>query len=651
MSRYDAREGTYLGGRYLDGRPAPAPSRLRFLAFAVAVVLAASALSARLFAIQVGGSVPYTALAGTTRTVLEALPSTRGVVYDRNGTPLVSNTASYSVKIRPSDLPESRRLEVINTLAALVGADAADITVAIDSNPGSRYDLVRVAQDIPPEVAGFIAESRSDLPGVEVVVETRRNYEKGPLFAHVLGYTGPIDGAELPDLKDDGYLPDDLLGRAGVEASYEQLLRGQYGLQTVERDAAGRPIQVLRTDQPPVAGSSVQLTLDVREQELAEKAMRWGMKAAGLKRGVVIVMNPQNGEIVAMVSLPNYDDNQFSQGISGSAYTDLLNDPEKPLVNHAISDQYPPGSTYKLVAGTGVLDDGKITASTRIRTAGYLSLGGFKFRDWNNAGFGLCNIYCGFGHSSDTFFYQAAAMLGIDRHGYWGKQYGFGSQTEVDLPSEASGVVPTNQWKLDTLGLPIYPGEVYLAGIGQGYVAVTPIQLLNAYCALANGGTLYKPHVVGEVIGPDGTVTPVQPEVLHEMDVDQSSLRIMRRAGRNMVVIRHTYNLVDLPIVVAGKTGTAQFGTPDRRGVLPFHSWFAGFVPKDPYKKASDPNGWKAVQKTDSELAVLVFAYDSGTKGNAATEIAKYYLQLHYDIKKDYRNPYLLKRGNFYNMR
>lgn len=637
--------------RYLDGRPIPPPSRLRFLAFGLAVVLGAGALSARLFAIQVAGTTPYTATAAGKRTVTEALPSTRGVVYDRNGTPLVSNTASYSVKIRPSNLPESRRVEVVNTLAALVGMDPADINVAIDSNPGSRFDTVRVAQDVEPEVAGFIAESTAQLPGVEVAVETRRNYELGPLVSQVLGYTGPISGEELADMKDDGYLPDDLLGRAGVEATYEELLRGEYGLQTVERDAAGRPIQVLRTDRPAVAGSSLRLTIDVEAQKNAEKAMRWGMKQAGMKRGVVIVMNPQTGEILALVSLPSYDNNVFSEGINPAEYQKLLNDPEKPLVNHGISDQYPPGSTYKLVAGTGLLADGKITASTRIRTMGFISLGGFKFRDWNGAGFGLCNIYCGFGHSSDTFFYQAAAMLGIDRHGYWGKQFGFGAPTGIDLPAEASGVVPTNKWKQDTLGLPIYPGEVFLAGIGQGYVAVTPLQLLNAYCALANGGTLYKPHVVGEVIGPDGTVTKVEPEVLHEVDAPASALRIMRRAGRNMVVIRHTYNLVDLPIVIAGKTGTAQFGTPDRRGVHPFHSWFAGYVPKDPYKKASDPNGWKAAQRTDSELAVLVFAYNSGTLGNAATEIAKYYFQLHFDIKKDYRNAYLLKRGNFYGMR
>jgi penicillin-binding protein 2 len=633
---------------YLDSRPAAGPSRLRFLVFGLSIVLGAGALATRLFALQVGSTNQYTALAAANRSVQEALPSTRGLIFDRNGAPLVANTASYSVKIRPADLPESRRQAVVETLAALVGMDPTDINVAIDSNPGSRYDSVRVAQDVDPSVAGFIAESSQDLPGVDVLVETRRDYVTSTLFSQLLGYTGPIDGEELSDLKAEGYQPDDLIGRAGLETVYEEALRGTYGIQTVERDPSGRRVQVLRTDEQPVAGSSLRLTLDTREQQLAQKAMQWGMKVAGMKRGVVIVMNPQNGEILAMVSLPTYDDNVFSQGISNAEYQALLNDPGKPLVNHAISDQYPPGSTYKLVAGTGVLADGKITASTKIRTYGAIRLGGFTFTDWNDRGFGMCNIYCGFGHSSDTFFYQAAAMLGIDRHGYWGAQYGFGSKTGIDLPAEASGVVPTNQWKLENLGLPIYPGEVFLAGIGQGYVAVTPLQLLNAYAALANGGTLYRPHLVGEVIAPDGTVQPVAPEVVGVVDAPASTLKTMRRAARNMVVLRHTYNLVDLPIVIAGKTGTAQFGVHENGEPLRFHSWFVGWVPKDPYKRASDPHGWKAVQRTDSELAVLVLAYESLTKGNAATEIAKYYFQLHFDIKKDYRKVQLLKRRSFY---
>jgi penicillin-binding protein 2 len=634
---------------YLDQRPSLAPSRLRFLVFGLAVVLGAGVLTTRLFALQVGGSGNYTALAAATRTVSEALPSTRGLIYDRSGVPLVTNVASYSVKIRPADLPESRREEVLTTLGRLIGMDPTDINIAIDSNPGSRYDSIRVAQDVDPAIANFIAEARQELPGIEVVVETRRRYDHGPLFAHILGYLGPVGPDELPDLRLQGYEPDDLIGRAGVEAVYEDALRGHYGVQLVERDATGRRVQVLRTEEQAVAGSSLRLTIDLKEQEYAAKALRWGMSKAHLTRGVIIVMNPQNGEILAMVSLPSYDNNQFAEGISAADYQALLKDPDKPLVDHAISDQYPPGSTYKLVAGTGVLADGKITTDTLIRTAGYLTLGGARFRDWNGVGFGLCNIYCGFGHSSDTFFYQAAAMLGIDRLGYWAKQLGFGAPTGIDLPNEAGGIVPTNKWKLDTFGLPIYPGEVYLAGIGQGYDAVTPLQLLNAYATLANGGTVYRPHVVSEVIRPDGLVQEIEPEVIGKVGAP-GALKTMRRAARTVVVSRHTYNLVDLPIVIAGKTGTAEFGTPGPSGYLPFHNWFVSFVPKDPWKRASDPYGYKAIQKGDSELAVIVFSYNAGTIGNSSTEIAKYFYQLHFGIKKDYRNAYLLKRGNYYRL-
>ncbi len=634
---------------YVADGPSFGPSRLRFLVFGLAIVIGAGALSARLFALQIaGGTTQYTAFAATNRTVLEAIPSTRGMVFDRSGRPLVTNVASYSVRIRPVDLPESRRDEVVQTLGALLGMDPADINTAIDSNPGSRYETVRVAQNVDPTVAGFLAEAGRELPGVQVVVETQRTYATGALFAHILGYTGPVSGDEYDELRELGYLPDDPIGRAGVEASYEAQLRGEYGAQLVEQDPSGRRIQVVSTERLPVAGSSLRLTIDTKVQQEALKALNWGMRAANLKRAVIIVMNPQNGEILAMVSSPSYDNNDFSGGISATDYRKLLNDPQKPLVNHAISDQYPPGSTYKIVAGTGVLADDKITPSTQIRTAAYLTLGGFRFRDWNGAGFGMCNIYCGFGHSSDTFFYQAAAMLGIDRLGYWAKQYGFGSPSGIDLPAEVGGIVPTNRWKVDEYGLPIYPGEVYLAGIGQGYDAVTPLQLLNAYATLANGGTRYRPHVVKEIIGPDGTVTKVEPEAILELDAPKSTLRTMRHAARNVAVVGHTYNMIDLPIVVAGKTGTAEFGSPGPNGDLPFHNWYVSFVPEDPWRKPGDPNGWKAIERGDSELAVLVFSYNAGTLGNSSTEMVKYFYQLHFGIKRDYRLPYLMDRGPYY---
>jgi penicillin-binding protein 2 len=373
------------------------------------------------------------------------------------------------------------------------------------------------------------------------------------------------------------------------------------------------------------------------------------MRAAGLKRGAVIVENPQTGEILAMVSLPTYDDNAFARGISSKDYAKLLADPNKPLLNHAIQAHYPPGSTYKLVTGSGALTDHKISPTTRVVTRPYLTLGQTKFWEWNHRGWGAIPIRLGFAHSSDTFFFQLAGMLGIDRLAHWAKNFGFGARTGIDLPGEVPGIVPSNAWKMSTFGQRIYPGEVYQAGIGQGYDVVTPIQLINAYAALANGGKLYQPQVVRDIIGPDGSVVrPFAPKLLHKLDVPRSILQTMREAARNVVLVRHTYNLVDLPIIVAGKSGTAEFGLRDSKGRLPFHSWFVAFVPKNPAKSSADPTGMKAIAREDSNLVVLAFAYDSRTKGNAATEIVKYFLQQHYDLGVDLTRADLLQQDNFY---
>jgi penicillin-binding protein 2 len=633
----------------LDGRTEAQRPGWRFLVFALATVLALGGLTTRLFWLQVVNGGQFAALSQGNREVSQAIPSTRGLIYDRKGRVLVKNVPMFAVKIRPVDLPEERRDDVVGRLAALLKMNVADINAAIDGNPGSRFDLVRIASDVPDSVASFIAENGTDLPGVEVVVETRRQYPEGKLVSQLLGYTGPVSPDQIDALKKQGYLPDDMIGRTGLEAYYETDLRGTYGSETVERDATGRKLQVLETTSQPQAGDSLRLTIDTKEQEYAQKAMQWGMKEAGLKRGVVIVMNPQTGEVLAMVSLPTYDDNDFAGGISAKDYAKLLNNRDKPLLNHAIQAHYPPGSTYKLVTGSGALADNKISANTRVTTRPYLQLGQSRFWEWNHRGWGAIPIRLGFAHSSDTFFFQLAGMLGIDRLAHWAHEYGFGAKTGIDLPGEVSGIVPSNAWKQNALGDQIYPGETYQAGIGQGYDVVTPIQLINAYAALANGGKLYQPQIVREVVGPDGTVVRgFKPQLIRRIDVPRSDLKTMREAARNVVLVRHTYNLVDLPIVVAGKSGTAEFGLRDSKGRLPFHSWFVAFVPKNPHKSAADPDGIKAVDREDSNLVVLAFAYDSRTLGNAATEIVKYYLQLHFHIKKDYRNFYLLERGNFY---
>ena len=621
--------------RERDRRP------IRFVAFGLAMVLVFSTLTIRLAYLQITNARAYAAKAEANSTATVSITSPRGLIYDRKGRILVANVASYAVKITPADLPFDQRDSVAASLGAMLNKQPSDILATLDSATGSRYDAVSIAHDVPRAIADAISGVAAQLPGVQVVIETRREYTAGTLMSHILGYTGPIDAATYARLQTSGYLPDDVIGEAGLESTFESELRGTYGQQLVERDATGKQIQVLKTTQQAVPGASLTLTIDTTVQKEAQKALQWGMRTAGLQRGVFIVLNPQTGEILAMVSLPTYDDNLFARGISDADFKRLATDKTQPLIDNAVQSQFAPGSTFKLVAGSGGLQDRKITPTTLIQTRPFITIAGTRFWDWNHRGFGMCNIDCGFGNSSDTFFYQVATMLGADRLAYYAHAYGFGQPTGIDLPGEASGIIPTNQWKVSTFGQPMFGGETAQAGIGQGYVAVTPIQLITAYAALANGGKLYRPQLVETVTGPDGSViTPFKPDLVRRLPISPATLRTMRLAARATVTLRHTYNLVDMPVKVAGKSGTAEFGIKDALGRLPYHSWFVGWVNRDP--TSAD------FTQTNSRLMFLAFAYSSQTIGNAATEIAKEFLQIHFHIKHNYVLPQLLKKGNFY---
>ncbi len=627
------------------GRKPPPRSRLgfRFAVFGLVIVLVMGLLTTRLFYLQVVQGGYYAGLAQENRRTLLPLRSARGLVYDRAGRQLAINIPSYVVRIRPADLPFAERDAVVARLSTLLEVPESQILESIDRYASQSFELVRLATDVASDVARIIVEESNSLPGVQVIVEERREYEYGPLVSHVLGYTGAVTTEELAEFGDQGYLNDDQIGKTGVEATFEDILRGTYGEQEVEQDALGRILRTVQVTQQPQPGNSIELTIDVEIQREAEEALKWATDIVNLSRGVVIVMNPQTGEILAMVSLPTYDDNLFARGISNAAYQALIEDPNRPLVNFGLSEQYPPGSTYKLVTGTGALEDGLIRDTTLLETAGYLEIGSYRYYDWNRRGFGPLDIYGGFSHSSDTYFYQLAGGLGIDRLAHWANEFGFGARTGVDLPAEARGIVPTDEWKQNLFNQPIYPGEVYQAGIGQGYDAATPLQVLNAYNALANGGSLLKPQIVRRVLAPDGTVVQdIQPELIRELNVEPETLRVMRLAAREVVVSRHTANLVDLPIVVAGKTGTAEFGVRDSQNRLPYHTWFTAFIPRFSESQVGDP------ALTDSELAIVAFAYGSNTKGNAAVEIVKYFLQQHYDLGVDLTRPDLLEKGNFY---
>jgi penicillin-binding protein 2 len=620
-----------------EGRLDLARSRSRFIAFGIAAAVLFTILGGRLFQLQVVNGDLYAARAIEARTVELPLRAPRGLVFDREGRPVIVNVPSWTVKVRPADLPTSQISSVLRQVARLTGADVRLLRQRFDAFQGSPFELVPLEHGITREAALLIGESSGTLPGIVVEVEAAREYRdetgavSGPLLSHVLGYVGPVDINEFRDLSDDGYLRDDVIGRAGVEAGFEEELRGVYGSQLFERDASGRPVKVIRTVSEAVPGKNLMLTLDARMQRVATDALRWGMEAVGVEQGVTIVMNPQTGEILAMVSLPAYDNNKFAAGISAEDYAIYLADPAKPLRNHAIADIFPPGSTFKLVTGLAALEERVTTAARRWPTYGCYQIPGAPtgqcLYDWNRAGFGPLNMIDAFAKSSDTFFYQMAVALGVERLGFWANQLGFGERSGIRLPGEAAGIIASKEWARSQGREDVFTGELAQAGIGQNVVAVTPLQLLNAYAALANGGTLMRPMVVrGETDADGKLVTEYAPEAIRELPADAANLQTMRIGARTVITSGHAYNIRDLrlPGALSGKTGTAEFGTPTSEGVLPFHSWFLAYLPS-------------AAGATDADLAVLTFSYSAIVPGNVSLEVVKYFLQEWYELDQDLR--------------
>ena len=632
-----------------DGRLDLPPSRPRFIAFGVVAILILGTLGGRLFQLQVVDGEFYSGQATAIRTTEVPIPAPRGLIFDRDGRPVAENIPAWVVKVRPADLPKAERTRVLSRLGQLVGADPAELRTTLDRYRGSPFDLVPVVRGVSRATALVLAEQSATLPGVVVEVEPIRQYldetgaVNGALVSHLVGYTGPIDETELVELADDGYLPDDVIGRAGVEATFEDALRGRYGLQVVERDAAGRLGEVIETVSEPVPGTNLMLTIDADVQRMAEDALRWGMEAADVSQGVTIVMNPQTGEILAMVSLPSYDNNKFAAGISAADYAIYLEDANRPLRNHAISDIYPPGSTYKLVTALAALEEGVTTRTQKWQTYGCYQIPGAPagecLYDWNRAGFGRLNVVEAFAESSDTFFYQMAINVGIDPLAAWANELGFGQLSGIDLPGEEEGIIASTEWARQQGREGVFTGEVAQAGIGQNVIAVTPLQMLNAYAALANGGELMRPMVVrGETNDAGELLTEYAPEVLSTVDASASNLQTLRVGAREVITTGHAYNIrdLDLPGALSGKTGTAEFGEPTAEGTLPFHSWFVAFLPS-------------AAGADDAELAVLTFSYSAVVPGNVSAEVVKYFLQKYYDLDQDLRldpNDFSLVNAN-----
>ncbi len=594
----------------------------RFLLLKALIVVLFGVLVLQLARMQITEHDAYDARAEFNRLrTIPVLPA-RGLIYDRNGEQLVQNLPIFSAAVVPADVPEERFLAVVAGLSDLTGVPPQEIATKIVEAQESNdpFTPVVVKPNLDDETAFRLRERQPNLPGVQVLVESIRYFPEGPLTSHLLGYVGRIDAEEYAELRDDGYQLNGRLGKAGVELTYEAVLRGAPGYRQVEIDAAGQEINTIRSVPPRPAGNLV-LALDL---DLQRRVAEFLQNAQGNSRnGVAIVMNVRSGEVLAMVSLPAYDNNILTDPVDQEALPGLLDDPAKPMVNHAIAEVHPPGSTFKQVTGSAALQEGVATADTTITSYGYITVRDkynpnkvWVMRDW--AALGTLNFYRGLAMSSDVYFYylsggyyqngqQVFRGLGAERLARYAREYGLGALTGIDLPGEAAGLVPDPAWKEEAIDEVWTLGDTYNFGIGQGYLTLTPLQLLRVAAAIANGGDVLVPHVVREIVDEEGNVLQrVEREVAHKLNISDANLAIMREALRQAAVYGPARTGASSQVTIAAKTGTAEFGQQLADGsYATSHAWYTAYAPFD-----------------DPEIAVVVFL-EKGIGATHAGPVAK----------------------------
>ena len=590
--------------------------RDKFFYFRLLVFIVFGVLTLQLMRMQVFEGEAYEQRAQTNHLRYSPTMPSRGLIFDRNGTPLVENVPQFSAGIVPADFPKDREAELLPVLESLLKVPGAEIAKKVDEKRDSKdpFTPVIIKEGLTPEEAFSVRELESRLPGVEVIVDPIRHYVDGSLLAHILGYVGQVTESQYPDLKTKGYEMDDRIGQMGVESVYESVLRGNPGRKDVEVDAAGREVQTV-AEVPAKPGSGLVLSIDMDLQRKTTELVQQGMGSS--KNACAIVTDVRSGDVLAMVSLPNYDDNIFTD-ITQEQYQALNNDPAKPMVNHCISDTYPPGSIFKQITGTGALQEGVANRDTTITSYGSISVKNeydpsivYVFKDW--AALGTLNFYQGVAQSSDVYFYYLAGGYyqdGVEQfHGMgatalsrYSREYGLGAPTGIDLPGEAAGVIPDPEWKEQELGETWTIGDTYNFAIGQGFVATTPLQMVGVTSAIANGGDVMVPRVVREVVDATGkTILTIAPKVARHLSISDDNLATFRE-GMRQAVSWGTANSASVSgVSVAGKTGTAEFGPDLGGGTYESHAWFTGFAP------AEDP-----------EIAVVVFLEQGNGAKNAA---------------------------------
>lgn len=578
-------------------------------------------LLARLWNLQILHGDDMRTLSENNRIRLHRVQATRGTVVDRYGRVLIDSRPSFDAVLVPED---ARNVEVtIENLAQLLNQSAADMHALLaQTSTRPPFEEITVKRDLSWDDVVALETHQLDLPGVSLQITPRRSYPLGIKLAHLLGYVGEASQQDLAT--DSRYRMGDLVGKVGLEKRWESALRGVNGGQQVEVDAVGRKLRVLR-EVEEIPGATVKLTIDLDLQDAASQAL-------GDRDGSVVALDPNTGEILAFVDHPSFDPNIFARGVRSAEWRGLLTDKHRPLNNRVIQGQYPPGSTFKIIVATAALEEGVINPFTRLHCPGGLQFGNHYFRCWKKGGHGAVNLHEALVQSCDVFFYQIAQRLGIDVIAQYARQFGLGMPTGIDLEHEKAGTIPDSAWKRKRFKQPWYAGETLSAGIGQGYVTATPLQMANAIATMAVGKR-YRPHFVRQIETPEGEVVRTeQPEVMGELKVRATTLREIRDALRDVVnTERGTGKKARLSAVeVAGKTGTSQVVKMGKERLksaqLPWqhrdHAWFVAYAPVDA-----------------PEIAVAVIVeHAEGGGGAVAAPVVRDVIQKYVELKKGREN-------------
>ena len=528
----------------------------------------------------------YQQLAEHNRT--RAIPTfaSRGIIYDQSQKALVYNIPSFDLVATAQDLPrdEANRSAVIDKVAAILGIRSDQIMEQLAKIDPKITQSVSVSNNLDHEKILALEAQLSDLPGFRIEENSIRQYVGASYFSQILGFLGKLEVSDLKENPD--YFMTEKIGKEGLEATYEKILHGQAGEQLFEIDSQGKQKGlILQTEPQP--GDGLILTINSDLQRVLYDRLSEQLKNLKLKKAAAVAIDPENGAILSLVSLPTYDNNLFAQGISVQDYNTLENDPAKPFLNRVTNGQYAPGSTIKPVIGAAALEEKVVTPSTKIDDAyGELVVPNqynpaiiYRYPDWKVHG--IVDIYSAIAQSCDVYFYTVGGGygnikgLGVDRLDKYFNLFGLGSKLGIDLPAEADGLVPTAQWKQEYKNESWYTGDTYHLSIGQGDLLVTPLQLAAATASIANGGTLYQPHLVDKIVDSDkNIIKTIEPKILRDNFISSQNIDVIKKAMRQTVTAGSALLLNSLTVSAAAKTGTAQVAGQEKT-----NGWFSVFAP------------------------------------------------------------------------